>query len=114
MANQVLATLSQLAATGSWLGLDLVNQAFLTSDRTRNRQEQRARAGIPWHFGVDDPYQWLHSLGWEATVATLAEVALRYGRWPPPAHVSIASSSSSSAESPRTFFIGARRAEHHP
>ena len=109
VAQQVMETVSRLAAAGSWLGLDLVNQATLTSSRTQTYQDQRLRAGIPWLFAVDEPHRWLLELGWQATVSTLGEVAVRYGRWPspspPPNH-------SSSSERPHAFFIAAQRVEN--
>jgi methyltransferase (TIGR00027 family) len=63
--QHIMQTISRLAVPGSWLGLDL---------------PQRSLRG---HV-VNDPTQWLTDLGWRAEVASLADVAARYGRWPHP------------------------------
>ncbi|GHO70043.1 S-adenosyl-L-methionine-dependent methyltransferase [Ktedonobacter sp. SOSP1-52] len=96
----IMETVSQLAAADSWLSLDIVNQAALTS----SHQEQLRRQGVAWQFGVDEPQQWLHNLGWDASVSPLGEIALRYGRWPyapPPVRLDPAI--------PRTMFVVAQR-----
>ena len=100
IAQHIMETVSLLAAAGSWLGFDIVNQAALAS----SHQEQLRRQGITWQFGVDEPQQRLHNLGWEASVSSLGAIAMRYGRWPyapPPV--------SPNSAIPRTMFVVAQR-----
>jgi methyltransferase (TIGR00027 family) len=104
-AGQVVAAVSQLAAEGSWLGLDLLNLATLTSPWTRDRVERLANRGMPWQFGIDDPQSWLASWGWSVQVTLMEEAGRRYQRWPyPPPPPTIPPD-----QLPRTFLVTARR-----
>jgi methyltransferase (TIGR00027 family) len=106
-ADRVVSTVAELSSAGSWMGMDLLNRATLSSPWTRERVERLAQRGMPWQFGVDDPATWLKLLGWEARVETVPEVGRRYGRWPfppPPATMP-------DGELPRTFLVTARRAQ---
>jgi len=66
--DHLLTTLARTSPPGSRLG------ATLTSAR-RAEQVALFRSGVE-----GDPREWLESLGWQATVAKLPEVAGRYGR----------------------------------
>lgn len=81
-AQHVMETVSHLAAPGSCLGLDL------------------PRHSIAGHH-VPDPQQWLRSLGWDAAVRALPEVAASLGRW--------AVQVSASAPGSRVSLIAARK-----
>ncbi|HKD77604.1 MAG TPA: SAM-dependent methyltransferase [Ktedonobacterales bacterium] len=106
-ARQVVATVTQLASVGSWLGVDLLNPATLTSPLTRDRIERLANRGMPWQFGVDDPHAWLDSQGWDAQVMSMAEVGRQYGRWPYPP----VSSNLPPDQMPSSFLVTAKRQE---
>ena len=87
----------------SWLGLDAVNTAMLTSSFTANYLKKLAEAGCPWLFGIDDPVQWLAGHGWQATVVTPGTPEANYGRWPFPVAPAVM------AGMPRAYFATARR-----
>jgi O-methyltransferase involved in polyketide biosynthesis len=104
-ATHVVATVSQLACDGSWLGADLFNQATLSSPWTRERVERLANRGMPWQFGVDDPRAWLAGWGWTAQVTLMEEAGRQYGRWPyPPPPPTIPPD-----QLPRTYLVTAQR-----
>jgi methyltransferase (TIGR00027 family) len=81
-ALQLLDRVTALAGVGSWLGLDVVNQAMLTSESTRAWVESLARAGVPWRFATDEPEQLLAARGWVANVTQPGEEGAHFGRWP--------------------------------
>lgn len=53
--HQLLDTLDELAAPGSWLLVDMVSQSFLTSPHTAGFLAMMVANGSPWQFGTDDP-----------------------------------------------------------
>jgi methyltransferase (TIGR00027 family) len=106
-AKCVVATAVRLSSVGSWMGLDLINRAVLTSPWTRDRVERLAQRGMPWRFGVDDPAAWLGRLGWEARTATIAEIGRQYHRWPFPPP----SSAIPAGVLPETYLVAAQRIE---
>jgi methyltransferase (TIGR00027 family) len=81
-AQHVMEAVSQLACSGSCLGLDL------------------PECSLGGHE-IADPEQWLRSLGWQAVVRELPEVAASYGR---PPHRPYAPSGRA-----RVFLIAARK-----
>ena len=104
-ARQVMETLTRMAAIGSWLGLDLLNKAAITSPLTRDRTARLAQRGMAWQFGVDDPPGWIEPLGWKANITTVSEAARLYQR-----NKSISVSGSTPAlELPDVFFVTAQR-----
>ena len=104
-AAQVMTHISRLAAAGSWLGFDVLNEATLTSPLAQARIQWLAERGMPWQFGVDDPVAWVESFGWTATATTVEEAGRRYQRWPyPPASPAV-----QTADVPNTFFVTAQR-----
>jgi len=81
-AQYVMEAVSRLACSGSCLGLDL---------------PERSLGG----HEVADPEQWLRSLGWQAVVRELPEVAASYGRGPHRPHTPSGGA--------RVFLIAARK-----
>jgi methyltransferase (TIGR00027 family) len=77
-------TLRQIAAAGSWLGLDAVSPEVLTSPFMANYLDKLRELGCPWKFGVSDPEAFLTSHGWTATYALPGEHDAHYGRWAMP------------------------------
>jgi len=95
----LLQTIGNIAAPGSWLGLDLVNSAWLQAPHARGYMAALRTAGCPWRFAVDDPEGWLAAYGWQARALQPGETG--YRRWPLPV--------SRGAASPRSFLVTATR-----
>ena len=99
----VLDRVSDLAATGSLLGFDIVNGTTLTHPLTRPWIEMQARLGAPWLGTMDDPAAELGPRGWDVTVVQVGEEPANHGRWPypvPPRDLQGV---------PRNWFVTARR-----
>jgi methyltransferase (TIGR00027 family) len=101
-ANHMIDTLTSLSAAGSWLGLDIANQAMLKSRWTSEAMQQLAQSGTPWQFALDEPEAWLLKQGWEAEVTQPAEME-SYGRWSYP------NVPRAVPDIPRYFFVTAQR-----
>lgn len=80
--HPLLGTVAELAMSGSWLGGDTVNSAFLASPLFRPWLRMTAAHGAPWRFGTDTPETLLATHGWEATVTQPGEGGADYRRWP--------------------------------
>ena len=104
-AEGVINSISRLTSQGSWIGLDLLNSATLTSPWTQERIARLAQRGMPWQFGIDDPRAWLGQLQWDAHVTTPEEVGRRLKRWPYPPRPPMADA----LDLPNTYFVVARR-----
>ncbi len=77
---QLLDEVNSLTAPGSWLGFDIINNAFLTSPWTKQRADRLASYGTPWIGTMDDPAAYLHELGWHATVSNSVEQEEKFDR----------------------------------
>jgi methyltransferase (TIGR00027 family) len=106
-AETISNAIPRLTSQGSWMGMDLLNSATLTSPWTQERMARLAQRGMPWRFGIDDPRAWLASLQWDAHVTTPEEVGRRLGRWPSPPRPPMAEA----LDLPSAFFVIARRNE---
>lgn len=84
VALSLLDTVSAIASSGSWLGLDIVNRATLTSPWTKDWIESLSRAGARWQFAIDEPEELLAARGWSATVVHTGDKDANFGRWPYP------------------------------
>jgi methyltransferase (TIGR00027 family) len=104
-AETTITAITRLTSQGSWIGMDLLNSATLTSPWTRERLARLAQRGMPWQFGVDDPRAWLAPLQWDAQVTTPEEVGRRLERWPYPPRQPMAAA----LDLPNAFFVIARR-----
>ena len=82
--THILDEVTSLAASGSWIGFDIINSATLTSPLTRPWVEMQANAGAPWTGTMDDPEHFLARRGWKATLTQVGETDANYGRWPYP------------------------------
>ena len=80
----ILDQVTSLAATGSWLGFDIVNQAMLTSAITRPWLDMQAKAGAPWLGTMEDPVNFLAGRGWQAVLTQAGAADAHHGRWPFP------------------------------
>jgi len=89
--GHIMKSVSQLAAPGSCLGLDLQSPSLKG-------------------FVVEEPQRWLADLGWEAEVVTLRDVAERLGRWPAPSTLDPPPATSTPpAPRIRVYFISAQK-----
>jgi methyltransferase (TIGR00027 family) len=79
--KNILCDLSPLAAPGSHLGMDVINSAMLTSPLTHAWIEMQAKEGAPWIGTLDNPEEFLASLGWQATLTQAGQPDANHGRW---------------------------------
>jgi methyltransferase (TIGR00027 family) len=77
----LLKALQTLAYPGSWLGMDLIEAALLSSPYAQPFLNKLKQLGCPWHFGVSNPEQFLRNYGWQPTIVVLGEPEANYDRW---------------------------------
>jgi methyltransferase (TIGR00027 family) len=94
-----------IAAPGSWLGVDAINNEVLTSPFMATYLKKLADLGSPWKFGIADPDAFMADKGWQATVVLPGEPEANYGRWAMPVVPRTIPGL------PRTFLIRAIRGE---
>lgn len=82
--HQLLATLSELAVSGSWLCVDVVSRWFLTSPQLAGFVAMFAANGSPLQFGTDDPENLVRAHGWQPQITQYGEPAANFGRWTTP------------------------------
>lgn len=80
----LLEKVGALTATGSLLGLDVMNRGLFLSPVAWPMQAALARRGAPGRFGTNDPEKLMTHHGWEADVTQPGEEGANYGRWPRP------------------------------
>jgi methyltransferase (TIGR00027 family) len=78
---QIIDSVTSLAASGSWMGFDIINSAMFTSTWTRPWVEMQASMGAPWMGTLDDPQGFLARRGWQATLTQAGAEDANYGRW---------------------------------
>jgi methyltransferase (TIGR00027 family) len=78
---RILEELSPLAAPGSRLGFDAINNAMLTHPLTRAWVEMQAASGAPWIGTLDEPVEFLAGLGWKAALTQAGQPDANHGRW---------------------------------
>jgi methyltransferase (TIGR00027 family) len=100
---QVLDQVSALAASGSWIGFDVMNQAMLTSPWRRDWQEEMRRLGVPQRSAMDEPEAVLGPRGWRVRAVQPGEETANFGRWPYPVVPR------SQPDVPRSFLVTAER-----
>jgi methyltransferase (TIGR00027 family) len=82
--HELLEKVGALTATGSLLGLDVMNRGLFFSPVAWPMQATLARRGAPGRFGTNDPEKLMAHHGWEADVTQPGEGGANYGRWPRP------------------------------
>lgn len=82
--SALLGRLGDLAAAGSELGFDIVNERVLTHPVTADWVRMQAAAGAPWQGVLDDPVSTLDLLGWQARLSQCGAPDADHGRWPFP------------------------------
>jgi methyltransferase (TIGR00027 family) len=80
----LLEKVGALTATGSLLGLDVMNRGMFFSPVAWPMQAALARRGAPGRFGTNDPETLMAHHGWEADATQAGEEGANYGRWPRP------------------------------
>jgi len=80
----LLEKVGALTATGSLLGLDVMNRGLFFSPVAWPMQAALARRGATGRFGTNDPETLMANHGWEADVTQPGEGGANYGRWPRP------------------------------
>jgi methyltransferase (TIGR00027 family) len=73
-----------VAAPGSWLGVDAINPEVLSTPFMATYLKKLTELGCPWKFGVADPDAFLASKGWQSTFVFPGEPEANYGRWAMP------------------------------
>jgi hypothetical protein len=80
--ERLLASLSTVAARGSWCALDVINDHVLTSAFTTGMLQLLEALGCPWQFGMAHPESFFARFGWKATVVMPGDPVTQYGpRW---------------------------------
>jgi methyltransferase (TIGR00027 family) len=105
VADALLAGLSRIACTDSWLGADLVDPSLLASPYVRSFLDELGRLGCPWRLATSDPEQFFGRHGWSAKVVVPGETEAHYGRWPYPV------APRGMPGIPRSYLVTARRRE---
>jgi len=82
--NEILAAITRLSASESWLGFDIVNSLTLTHPATREMAELQARSGAPWVGVMDDPLSYLGERGWRGSLTQAGAPDANHERWPYP------------------------------
>jgi methyltransferase (TIGR00027 family) len=83
--HQLLGMLSKLAAAGSWLLVDVMSTAFLTSPQLASFLTMMAKHGSPLHSSTDDPEGLVARHGWQPQVTCYGAPEANFGRWVLPA-----------------------------
>ncbi len=78
----VIDAVSQLSASKSWLGFDIVNSLTLTHPLTKEMAEMQARSGAPWIGVMDDPPGFLAERGWRGSLTQAGAPDANHERWP--------------------------------
>jgi methyltransferase (TIGR00027 family) len=101
--HELLEKVGALTATGSLLGLDVMNRGLFFSPVAWPMQATLARRGAPGRFGTNDPETLMARHGWEADATQPGEEGANFGRWPRPMV------SRDVPGLPRSFLVRARR-----
>jgi len=84
--ERLLTSLSSIAAKGSWLAGDVINDHVLTSAFTLGTLKVLESLGCPWLFGMAHPESYLARFGWTTAVVMPGDPVTQYGpRWAFPA-----------------------------
>jgi methyltransferase (TIGR00027 family) len=81
IATRILDDVNGLAATGSWLGFDIINSNTLASPYTQQWIEMQSKAGAAWIGTMDEPVEFLAKRGWQATLSQAGAADANHGRW---------------------------------
>jgi methyltransferase (TIGR00027 family) len=79
--HRILDEVGALAAGGSWVGFDIINNLTLTSPITKAWIDMQAKAGAPWLGWLDDPEAFMADRGWQAALTQPGQSDANFGRW---------------------------------
>lgn len=82
--EHVLKQVERLSASGSWLGADLISEAFINGPWAEKDRTYLKKYGLSWEFGTDEPERFLKRFGWDAQAVQPGSYEADYGRWPFP------------------------------
>jgi methyltransferase (TIGR00027 family) len=82
--EKLMGTVAELAAPGSGVVADVVNEDMLTSVYTREMMTRLAEMGCGWRFAMSSPQAFFERFGWRATLHTPDDPDVGHGRWPHP------------------------------
>jgi len=82
--HELLEKVNALTATGSRLGLDVMNRGLFFSPVAWPMRAALARRGATGRFGTNDPETLMANHGWKADVTQPGEEGANFGRWPRP------------------------------
>jgi methyltransferase (TIGR00027 family) len=80
----LLEKLGALTATGSLLGLDVMNRGLFFSPVAWLQRAALAQRGAPGRFGTNDPERLMARHGWDPDATQPGEEGAGFGRWPRP------------------------------
>ncbi len=101
--DELLAKVDSLTATGSLVGLDVMNSDLFLCPAAWPLQAALARRGAPGRFGTNDPQALMVRHGFDADVTQPGEEGANFGRWPTPMLTRYVPGL------PRSFLVRARR-----
>ncbi|HEY7185559.1 MAG TPA: SAM-dependent methyltransferase [Vicinamibacterales bacterium] len=73
--------LGSVAATGSWIGVDVMSPEVFTTPFMGTYLKKLEELGCPWKFAMPDPETYMAKRGWNATYVFPGEPEANYGRW---------------------------------
>jgi methyltransferase (TIGR00027 family) len=76
--------LAQIAAPGSWLGLDSMSGEVFTSPFMAAYLKKLDELGCPWKFAMRDPDRFMAESGWQSHYVIPGEPDANFGRWAMP------------------------------
>ncbi|MET9496318.1 SAM-dependent methyltransferase [Streptomyces sp. NPDC006552] len=82
--HRMLKRVAALAAPGSRIAADLVNEAALELPEMRGLLDVFDSWGCPWLFGSDEPEALFARYGFDVRAAQPGEEGADFGRWPDP------------------------------
>jgi methyltransferase (TIGR00027 family) len=103
LVETLLARISDIASADAKLCADIIGRSFLESLWTEGYRKLLREMGIEWHFGTDEPEQFLENFGWRATATMPGEPEANCGRWTYPVPPRDA------AGFPKTYLVRATR-----
>ncbi|NJM67475.1 MAG: SAM-dependent methyltransferase [Acaryochloris sp. RU_4_1] len=71
--HRLLKTITELSASGSWLGVDFINSFFIGKNMGDLSQY--------WKYGCDEPEKLLSVYNWSASVVQASDEGANYGRF---------------------------------
>lgn len=82
--DQILEGAASLSLSGSFFGADIISEEYIRRASNRPVMGRRAKRGVPWTFGTDNPDELFLAHGWTVDEdVTALDAAVALGRWTP-------------------------------